>query len=75
MNMCDPLSVAIITATVTVSCMMASKQEKVNSLFTGQCNFCQTYGSDPPLSKVIQLPGLTTEGNWKYGKMQITWTM
>jgi hypothetical protein len=75
MNMCDPLSVAGSTATVTVSCMMASTQEKANSLFTGQCKFCQTCGSDPPLGKVIQLTGLTTEGNWKCGKMHITWMM
>ena len=41
MNLCDPLSLAVSTATVTVSCMMASTGEKVNSLLTGQCNFCQ----------------------------------
>jgi hypothetical protein len=45
--------------------MMATTQEKANSLLTGQCNFCQTYGTDPPLGKVIQLAALTNEGNWK----------
>jgi len=75
MNVCDPLSVAVSTATVTVSCMMASMQEKTNSLLRGQHNFCQTYRSDPPLGEVIQLTGLTNEGNWKCGKMQITWIM
>jgi hypothetical protein len=65
MNVCDSLSVAVSTATVAVSCMMASMQEKTNSLLTGQHNFCQTYGTDPPLGKVIQLASLTNEGNCK----------
>lgn len=55
----DTLSAVVSIATATVRCMVASTQEKAKPL-TGQCYFRHTYGSYPPLGKVIQLTALAT---------------